>query len=81
MSRLHKVAGAASIILFAITSSDITPAANPCDSVLKDGVFGQEFIDQSAEHKSAFEAWMCTTEFTTHAEAINAVVSVTDPDY
>lgn len=52
-----------------------------CRTVLAGGVFNTININQTQSSKDAFTAWECSTNFSTHDEAMNAGVSVGVPIY
>ena len=67
--------------LTAQQSDAIATAQNDCNALLKGGVFDHIRVRKASDLRLAIDEWMCTTEFRTHDEAINAGLSVGFPVY
>ncbi|MBF0537018.1 MAG: hypothetical protein HQL03_02060 [Nitrospirae bacterium] len=68
-------------LLLALASCSNVFAQSECDVVLKGGIFNTTFLSSDANQKQTFNEWLCTTDFNSHNEAINAGVSVGVPIY
>ena len=58
-----------------------TARADSCEDVLKGGIFNKTTLSTSTDTASDYKAWLCSTTFKTHNEAISAGLGVGVPVY
>lgn len=64
------------VVIFLVVGAANLRAEDQCKDILKNGIFDNSFISSTEESKKKFITWQCTSEFSTHDEAIDAGVDV-----
>jgi hypothetical protein len=79
--KLYHASLVVAVCLFFASQLATAYATDQCSDILNRGIFNTTTVNQSVGIKNDYNAWLCTTEFSTHQEAYNAGISIGFPVY